>query len=667
MIDMSTIFQDILKNTDTNIQRYYPYHSISDRLFWNNLPENVKHKLIQDADTLSRQPLPAIPATLYMDFYRTGTRKRFEDVYFLRRRHLNLLVLAECIQDEGRYLDTIIDYIWAICEESVWHLPPHNSYGRYGGIMILPDTSQPILDLFSCETGALLATVFYMMQPAFDGISPFISKRIATEVNDRIITPYFKSHFWWMGNGKDPVSNWTIWCTQNILLTYFLMEPYWNQNINQKTARQLLGQVCTSTDYFLDSYGEDGCCEEGAQYYRHAALCLLNTLEILNFVTDNAFIDIYQTEKIRNMASYIFHMHIDGKYYVNFADCSPVAGRAGTREYIFGKRTNQPELMRFAALDFKEDDERLIYNEINLFYRLQMLHYYNEMMAYDTEAPAVHRDIYYPSVGVFIARDARRFLAVKAGHNNDSHNHNDTGSFTIYKDGRPVFIDVGVETYTAKTFSDERYSLWTMQSAYHNLPTLNGFMEHEYDYAAKDVSYSFEADTKSISMDLSETFVTEAGVGQYIRSAALVTDKEIVIRDRYTPETSQFVSDAVTQFHALSDSASNCAELDAVQAAQAVIPGFVHTVESRLIATCGKIRNGGFLLTYMTYERPYIDDTQYGLIHIGELATLQLEGDFAITIEEIPITDQRLRSAWEHDIYRILVFADSSEIVSHIV
>lgn len=664
---MSTIFQDILKNTKTPIQRYYPYHSISDRAFWNDLPEDVKQQLLQDGDALLGRPVPPISAALYMDFYRTGNRKHFEDIYFMRRRRLNLLILAECIQNQERYLDTIIDYIWAICEESVWHLPPHNSYVHYGGIMILPDTSQPILDLFSCETGALLATAFYIMQPAFDGISPFISKRIATEINNRIITPYFKSHFWWMSSAKEPASNWTIWCTQNILLAYFLMEPYWNQNINQKISRQLLEQVCTSIDYFLDSYGEDGCCEEGAQYYRHAALCLLNTLEILNFVTDNAFIDIYQTDKIRNMASYIFHMHIYDKYYVNFADCSPVAGRAGTREFVFGKRTNQPELMRFAALDFKQDGGRLLYDEINLFYRLQMLHYYHEIMAYNTDAPAVHKDIYYPSVGVFIARDAHRFLAVKAGHNNDSHNHNDTGSFTIYKDGKPIFIDVGVETYTSKTFSGERYSLWTMQSAYHNLPTLNGFMEHEYDYAAKNVSYSFGTDTKSISMDLSETFVAEAGIHEYLRSVSLVTDKEIVIRDRYTPETSQLVSDAVTQFHALSDFVHNTPELDAVQAANAVIPDFVHTVESRLIETFGKMRNGGFLLTYMTYERPCIDDTQYGLIHIGELATLQLEGDFAITIEEIPITDHRLQSAWEHDIYRILVFADSSEIVSHIV
>ena len=69
------------------------------------------------------------------------------------------------------------------------------------------------------------------------------------------------------------------------------------------------------------------------------------------------------------------------------------------------------------------------------------------------------KDIFYPSTGLFIARDSRFCLAVKAGDNDDSHNHNDTGSFTIYKDGKPLFADIGVETYQAKTFSPQRYEI----------------------------------------------------------------------------------------------------------------------------------------------------------------------------------------------------------------
>lgn len=47
--------------------------------------------------------------------------------------------------------------------------------------------------------------------------------------------------------------------------------------------------------------------------------------------------------------------------------------------------------------------------------------------------------------------------------NLERHNHNDIGQFIVYADGKPVIIDVGVETYTAKTFSERRYEIWTME------------------------------------------------------------------------------------------------------------------------------------------------------------------------------------------------------------
>ena len=46
------------------------------------------------------------------------------------------------------------------------------------------------------------------------------------------------------------------------------------------------------------------------------------------------------------------------------------------------------------------------------------------------------------------------------------------GNVVVFVDGKPVIVDAGVETYTRKTFSAERYTIWTMQSAYHTLPTI---------------------------------------------------------------------------------------------------------------------------------------------------------------------------------------------------
>lgn len=64
-------------------------------------------------------------------------------------------------------------------------------------------------------------------------------------------------------------------------------------------------------------------------------------------------------------------------------------------------------------------------------------------------------------------------MAAKGGHNDESHNHNKMGQFIVYYDGKSVFIDIGVGTYTEKTFSPKLYEIWTMQSAYYNLPTMD--------------------------------------------------------------------------------------------------------------------------------------------------------------------------------------------------
>ncbi len=83
------------------------------------------------------------------------------------------------------------------------------------------------------------------------------------------------------------------------------------------------------------------------------------------------------------------------------------------------------------------------------------------------------------------------FLAVQAAENQRSNGHNDSGSFIVFHDGWPVFVDVGLEAYSAKSFGPNRYSLWTMLSAFHNLPAVGGVMQSsaKQEYEASKVVY----------------------------------------------------------------------------------------------------------------------------------------------------------------------------------
>jgi len=616
------MFLEIINNHSFSIHDFTLYPAITNRKAWSNLDDTWKKETITLGESYLNFDYPNISAVDFLDFTRTGNRIRYEDKFFSKRLALNALVLAECVENEGRFLDDIINGIFSICEESAWQLPAHNTYIRDTPQLPLPDSTAPVLDLFACETGAILATVFYLLGSKLDKISPFITKRISYELEHRIYKPYLNCHFWWMGNGKEPMNNWTIWCTQNVLLSVFLVEN--NISLHEKVIQK----ACKSIDYFLDEYGDDGCCDEGAQYYRHSGLCLFNSMEILNAITNNHFSNLYKETKIKNMASYIMNVHIDDIYYLNFADCSPIAGRAGVREFLFATQTSNQNMMSFAAKEFIAGgmETLLLPKENNLYYRLQNAFTIKEITSYaENIATAVsYSDIFYPSTGIFITRDESLYLAVKGGDNDDSHNHNDTGSFTVYKNGQPLLIDIGVENYTKKTFSPQRYEIWTMQSAYHNLPTVNGIMQKDGAvYKACDVSYSFSDSVSKIQMDIAKAYPKEACIEHYYRKASLIKGKEIVINDRF--------------------SFCNCDK------------------------NSPDLNNQSIVLSFMTYEKPiskYEDNNLH--ICIGSLGTLRIKNAELLSIEEIPITDSRLQTAWKHPVYRILITPTNYEIEMHI-
>lgn len=611
------MFRELADTWRPPFKPFMLYPPASHRSAWESLDSQWKSQILSSGRSYLHYRYPQILAEDFLDFTQTGNRVRYEEKYFARRRALDALVLAECAENDGEFLTDIINGIFCICEESGWQLPSHNSYIRDTPQLPLPDASRPVLDLFACETGSILATVNYLLGDKLNAFSPLICARIHQELTKRIFQPYLECHFWWMGGGKEPMNNWTIWCTQNILLSVFLTDT--DESMRQK----VLLKACQSADCFLAGYGEDGCCDEGALYYRHAGLCLFNTLELLNAVTGNHFAVLYQEAKIQNIASYIMNVHIHDKYYVNFADCSPAAGRCSAREFLFARRTGNTDMMRFAAKDFLDGSPEtyLLPEENNLYYRLQNAFTIAEIHSYaDGRALSVqYPDIYYPSTGLFIARDDAYFLAVKAGSNADSHNHNDTGSFIVCKNGLPLFIDAGVETYTQKTFSAERYDIWTMQSAYHNLPTINGCMQKEGEaYRAVNTSADFSPSLCEIQMDIAPAYPPESGIKHYVRKARLEKSQGIKISDFYSFD-------------------KECLE---------------HSV----------------ILSLMTYEKPLVTAQSENSLsfQVGETGSVCISGGNLLEIETIPITDKRLQTAWKHEIYRILIAVPDAGMELHI-
>ena len=98
--------------------KFTPYAPAADRKRWESLPGDFKQEIIQAGERYLHYSYPMLPATKYMEFCRIGNRSMYEALYFDRRRILNTLILAECAEGMGRFLDDIVNGLMAICEES---------------------------------------------------------------------------------------------------------------------------------------------------------------------------------------------------------------------------------------------------------------------------------------------------------------------------------------------------------------------------------------------------------------------------------------------------------------------------------------------------------------------------------------------------------------------
>ena len=172
------MIQEQLAHLPEFLPGYRPFPPAQERTAWQGLPLRAKQRFLQAGEAALQTPIAPLPLSLWLDFTHTGRRTPWETAYFSRRARLCALVSAECVEHKGRFLGAIADTVWALCEESAWQLPAHNSYIRDTPQLPLPDTTRPIVDLFAAETGALLALTRYLLPDELDTAAPGITVRM---------------------------------------------------------------------------------------------------------------------------------------------------------------------------------------------------------------------------------------------------------------------------------------------------------------------------------------------------------------------------------------------------------------------------------------------------------------------------------------------------------
>lgn len=591
-----------LKTFIVTDQKWVTYPDYGNRNEWDKLFGESKKTVIEKGEKCLDYKWQVVKATDYLEFERTGNRQIMEKPFGDNNQAIMQLLLAELAEGKGRFIDQLINGVFHTCEMTSWALSAHLI--TQPSHRALPDSQYQLIDLTAGDLGGLLSWTYYFMHDEFDKIDPEISKRLYRELDKRIMTPYLENNnFWWLAwNYKGQmVNNWNPWCNSNALMTFMLLED------NPDRLSDAVYRSMISVDRFLNYVHSDGACEEGPSYWGHASGKALDYLVLLEYIT-NGKISVFDNSQIKSMGEYIAKSYVGNGWVVNFADASAKGGGDPYLIYRYGKAVDSDELKQFASM--LNSKNGISFTGRDVFRTLEALRISDELANY-TEKYKSSNFTWYPETEFCYLRNDKAFFAAKGGYNDESHNHNDAGTFSLWVNNTPVIIDAGVGTYTKQTFSSERYSIWTMQSNYHNLPMINGVPQK---YGRKFKANDAKASKNSFSVEIASAYPDEAAVESWVRSYKF-SKNSLTISDDF--KLSESKSPNVINFMTWGD-------VD--------------------------IQNNG--IVFITID--------------GVKAKLNYDSDlFELKKETVEISDKRLSDVWGNKIYRLSFTSKANNLSGH--
>lgn len=445
-----------------------PFPHASDRSAWDavrkKIGEQAVSQIISQGETAAREPIPALPASLYLEFKRNGERAGYQNPRNVRRRNHTALTLAECLEYKGRFLDPLMDLTWAICEESSWASPAHQGE--------LTDLDFPIVDLNASLMGTHLAEMDLLLGTELD---PMVGKRIRDEIDRRLFTPYLTRHdHWWMHNTlKRTTNNWSAVCNGNIVISALYLE----KDISRLS--EIIARAARSLDDYIDTYDENGGSSEGPGPWVFGFSNYVIMAHMLEHRT-NGQLAFMEPDFIREIAKFPLQTVMAPGLWVNFADTESHTTFPEAFLIYTAERLNLPDLItlyheqrqRQVAIDRESELPWMIRH---LFWRPKDIP--NEPVRFIPAKHDWYNGMHWMFARMNPANPDALVLAAKGGHNGEMHNQNDVGSFIFQVNGEQVIADIGRGRFTRFYFGAGRYEDLSCQSTGHSCPVPNGQMQ----------------------------------------------------------------------------------------------------------------------------------------------------------------------------------------------
>ncbi|MEP0843656.1 MAG: heparinase II/III family protein [Phycisphaerae bacterium] len=465
---------------------------ISDRPAWEALSRHAAMKEnLQEAEALLKEPLPETTDDLYLEYSRTGNRTHWQDLNFKRRGRLPVLVLAECVENKGRFIPALRALIESLCAERTWVMPAHD-----GGLANFKGTAITI-DLASSSLGWSLATADWMLGERLGAPTRLL---LQERVRQRILEPFEK-----MVTGRQKPdgwltrdNNWNAVCLAGVTgAALALVEP-------RRERALFIAAAEKYSTYFLASFTPDGYCSEGVGYWNYGFGHYLLLGETVWQATAGR-VDLLAGEKVRAPALYGARIEIVPGVCPAFADCAVNAQPSGDYLWYISRkwRLGLPGADAAPGLSVK------------YLFQVGLWAFPNSVSRPEPPAepwPGPGARTWFEEAGVLIARpgdrkDCRLAVALKGGHNNENHNHNDVGSFIVVADGKLVLVDPGAEVYTRRTFSDRRYDSKVLNSFGHPVPLVAGRLQRTGPAArGRVLRTDFTDDADTLALDIRSAY-----------------------------------------------------------------------------------------------------------------------------------------------------------------
>lgn len=429
------------------------------REHWKHFRRQVK----ETGDMLRGRSMPELTEELFALYEKTGNRLIYENVYFERRRFLTVFGLLSIWYQREEDLQKLEEVIREICMEETWALPAHVNRREQGW--------QRTVDLFASETGQTLAQIISELAGKLDAE---LAEQVRRLVVYRLLDSYMekeKGTWRW----ESMYNNWVAVCAGSLgsMALYLLKEDPYKQ-------RQIIDRVIDTLPDYLKGMCDDGACPEGLSYFTYGMVYYTGFAEQLKKHT-NGKVCLLDQEKVRRIARFQQKCYLTGGLTVSFSDgSSHDRYRLGLTCYLAETVSGVEIPPLSAAMEFEDDHcYRFMGNyQDDCWVRQYLEKFEKEATAYTKDEEKQENTEWFsllPSAQWAVWKNAGLDMAIKGGHNGESHNHNDVGSLLFAANGEVFLSDLGCGEYTKEYFADNtRYTLLCNRSFGHNVPILNG-------------------------------------------------------------------------------------------------------------------------------------------------------------------------------------------------